>query len=388
MRCPRKLFYEKNFSRLRKQTFHICKANISPRSDFTCPNGKFHRIVAHATMLYIRVLHILVSVERDKFLTRREIVAKERIEDLLGKGGIGGSHRDKSTGFGVHRCLPHHLGLIFAKSLGALEGILLITEALDDLCLFEFIVSEIYFILAGYLKERRLCDKDLMLTQKRGKQTVEECQQKSSYLESVLIGIGTDDYLRPTEHTHIKLCNITLDLAVDLNAATDNAQQIGDDLALKDLIIAALHAVKSLSAYGDYRLVLGVSAELTRGKSRITLNYIKLTDSRILGTAIYEFFNSVCNVECTRKLLLNRNSCSLGVLTAALVNKHLICKYLGGGWVLYKVDLEILLEKIGHRVANKLVCDRLLGLVCVRRQGREAVRDVYKAVLNVNKGYL
>ena len=43
-----------------KRTFHICEANISPRSDFTCPNGQ----ISLGDLLYSRSpkLHLLLRI--------------------------------------------------------------------------------------------------------------------------------------------------------------------------------------------------------------------------------------------------------------------------------------------------------------------------------------
>ena len=171
-----------------------------------------------------------------------------------------------------------------------------------------------------------------MLAQKRGEQAVEEGQKQSSYLESVLVRIGTDDYLRPAKHIYIKRGDVSLDLAVYLDSAADNAKKIGNYLALEYLVVAALHTVERLSAHGDDRLVLGVSSELTGRERGISLNYIKLADRGVLRATVNELFNSVGDVERTRQLLLDRKSRVLGILAASLVDEHLICEYLGQRW--------------------------------------------------------
>ena len=114
------------------------------------------------------------------------------------------------------------------------------------------------------------------------------------------------------------------DLAVYLDSAADNAEQVGNDLALEYLVVAALHTVERLSANGDYSLKLGVSAKLTGGERRISLNYIKLSHARVFGAAVDELFDLVRNVKRARKLSLDADSGLLGALTASLVCKHLI----------------------------------------------------------------
>ena len=120
-----------------------------------------------------------------------------------------------------------------------------------------------------------------MLAQKRGEKAVEKRKEKRSYLETVLISIGTDDYLRPAQHIDIKCRNIGLDLAVYLDSATDNSQKVCDYLTLEYLVVAALHTVERFSADGDYCLIFGISSELTGSQSRVTLNYIELADSGV-----------------------------------------------------------------------------------------------------------
>ena len=108
-------------------------------------------------------------------------------------------------------------------------------------------------------------------------------------------------------------------------------------------------------------------------KSRISLNYIKLADRGVLGTAVYEFFNSVCNIKRTSELFLYRKSRAFGIFTAPLVDQYLICKNLCGGGIFYKVDLKICFKEIRHSLVDKFVGYSLFRLVSVRGSRRDAV---------------
>ena len=72
--------------------------------------------------------------------------------------------------------------------------------------------------------------------------------------------------------------NIIDGAIAEAKTAADNAQKVNDYIAGKYLLIAVLHTVKSLTSYGNNCLELSVSCKLTAGHSRISLNYIKLTD--------------------------------------------------------------------------------------------------------------
>ena len=109
---------------------------------------------------------------------------------------------------------------------------------------------------------------------------------------SVLIRIGTDDYLVPPQRIEIERDHF-LALGLYLNAAADNAKQIKDDLALEYLLVRAVLTVERLSAHRHYRLKLGVASELYRRERRITLNDVQLAAGNILRTAVDELLHPV-----------------------------------------------------------------------------------------------
>ena len=92
---------------------------------------------------------------------------------------------------------------------------------------------------------------------------MEDGQKQCSDLEAVHVGIGTQNDLAPVQFFRIELRNIGLYLLVKLDAASDNAEQVGNDVALEDLVVGALDAVKGLTSYGDYCLKFCRSAQFT-----------------------------------------------------------------------------------------------------------------------------
>ena len=143
----------------------------------------------------IDIFHILATVFGNELLTCGEVVAKQSVKHDLGGGGIGGGNRDETSCLGVHGGHPHHVGIVFAKTLGALQGVTLMSNLFENLCLFELVKSKEFLILGGDFEQGSLCDKHLMLCKKRGEQTVEEREEQRANLETVLVGIGTNNDL-------------------------------------------------------------------------------------------------------------------------------------------------------------------------------------------------
>ena len=258
-------------------------------------------------------------------------------------------------------------------------------QLFQDLRFFKFIVGKQNVVLGRDLKQWGLRDKHLALLQKSGEQTVKKSQEQGADLESVLIGIGTDDDLGPAKLRKIKSTDIALDLAVDLHAATDHAQKIGDDIAFENALIGRLHTVQRFAAHGDDRLKFGGAPQLAGGQSRIALHDIQLADGGILGTAVDEFFNAIGNINGSGQLLFEVQTCGFRVLAAALVHQHLVGKDLRLGGMLHEIDRQIFAHKFVQRVVNKGVRDGFLGLVFIGGGGGKAVDHQQQAVRHVLK---
>ena len=56
------------------------------------------------TLLNIRILHVTVTVFRDKTLSFRQIIAKQDFKHPKRFLGFGRRYRDQSAAFGLHRC--------------------------------------------------------------------------------------------------------------------------------------------------------------------------------------------------------------------------------------------------------------------------------------------
>lgn len=83
----------------------------------------------------------------NEFLPGREVVAEERVEHLRRRRGVGGGDTDEPSCGGVHGGFGHHLRLVFAETLGALQIVLLIAEGFQDLLLFLLVICEIGVLL-------------------------------------------------------------------------------------------------------------------------------------------------------------------------------------------------------------------------------------------------
>ena len=59
-----------------------------------------------------------MTVLSDIILSALEVVTEHKLENLLDLGRVGiGLNSDEPAGFGVHGGEPHHVGVIFAKTL-------------------------------------------------------------------------------------------------------------------------------------------------------------------------------------------------------------------------------------------------------------------------------
>ena len=99
-----------------------------------------------------------MGVFGDEALSVLDRVSEERFKHFCRFLGIGGADGDEAAGCGTHGGLPHHIGLVLAKSLGALEGVFLALELFEYLRLFKFVICEEYLLLVllaldRYLKE-------------------------------------------------------------------------------------------------------------------------------------------------------------------------------------------------------------------------------------------
>ena len=174
-------------------------------------------------------------------------------------------------------------------------------------------------------------------------------------------------------------------LAAQLDAAAHDLDEIHDDVRLEDTGIIGLEAVQDLAPDGHDGLIFAVAAGLDRAHSRVALHDIQLPAGGVLGAAVHELLHPVGEVDLGREGLFDALARLFGVLTALLVDQHLLADLLGLVGLFEEVDLQIVLEEVGHGLRDELVGDGLLGLVLVAGAGGEAGRDVDQTVLHILK---
>ena len=110
---------------------------------------------------------------------------------------------------------------------------LLIAYHFKDPLLFLLCIGKISLFLCVYLEERRLRDINISLLDKSRCEPIEHGKNKSSYLETVNVSIGTDNYLAPAEVVDIKVGKLLVSLGGNFNSAAEDFDKIGDYLTLE-----------------------------------------------------------------------------------------------------------------------------------------------------------
>ena len=319
-------------------------------------------------------------------LAALEVIAQEQVKHGGGALGVGGQHLDQAAAVGAHRRQPHHLGVVLAQTFRALDRVLFALNAAQDVGLFRFGVGEEGLILRVDLVQRRFCDIDIALIDEGRRQAVEHRQHEGADLVAVHIGIGTDDDLIEPQVVQIEAGQILIVAAAQLNAAAHDADQVGDDLRLEDAGVVGLQAVQDLAADRHDGLKFRVTALLDRAHSGIALHDIQLTAGGVLGAAVHELLHAVGEIHLRGHRLFDRDARLLGVLAALLIDEHLLAGLFGLIGMLNEVDLDLMLEELGHGLRHKLVRDGLFRLVLIAGAGREAGRDKHQTVLHIGKG--
>src|SRR5699024_4423197 len=119
-------------------------------------------------------------------------------------------NRNQSTRFRGHSRLPHHVRIIFTKTLRTLNLNLVISiskimKLIQNFILFIFIIRKVGFLCTVNLKQRSQSYEDSTLLQQRRTQSINERYYKATYLATVCIGICCDYNLSVIEFTNIKL---------------------------------------------------------------------------------------------------------------------------------------------------------------------------------------
>ena len=119
-----------------------------------------------------------------------QIVAQQEVKDLGGAFHILGHHPDETAGLGVHGGQPHHVRLVLAQALGAVDLVFLPLQFLDDVVLLLVGIGKPGLLTAVDLKKRRLRDIDIPLPDEGGRQAVQHGQHQGADLEALYSTAG------------------------------------------------------------------------------------------------------------------------------------------------------------------------------------------------------
>ena len=172
-----------------------------------------------------------------------QIVAEQQIERARRRLRLLGHDLDEAARFGVHRRQPHHLRVVFAETLRAVDLVALALKVLDNVVFLLVRVGKPRLFAAGDLKERRFGNVNIALADERGAETVDHRQNERADLVAVHVGIGAEDDLVPAEIAQVEGVQVLDELARHLDAAAEHLQKVGDDLAFENARVVGLQAV-------------------------------------------------------------------------------------------------------------------------------------------------
>ena len=102
------------------------------------------------------------------FFSALGVFTEEEVEDPRSGFRFGGHDADETAGVRVHGGHPHHLRVVLAETLGALEGGFLAVQLREDVRLFLFGVGKPGLAAGGDLVEGGLGDVDVALLNEGG----------------------------------------------------------------------------------------------------------------------------------------------------------------------------------------------------------------------------
>ena len=197
-------------------------------------------VVIDLLLLQVQLVQVFLAVLRDMALAARLVAAQQKVEHGLHLGDVFGLHLDQTTRLGVHGGEPHHVRVVLTKTLGAVDGALLVADLLKNAVLLELGVGKVGLFFAVDLVERRLGDIHVAFVDKRGHQAIEHGEHERTDVIAVDVGVRTDDDLVPVEVVQVKGAQVLDALVLDLHAAAQHAHEVHDDVGLKDARIVLL----------------------------------------------------------------------------------------------------------------------------------------------------
>ena len=132
---------------------------------------------------------------------------------------------------------------------------------------------------------------------------------------------------------------------------------------LENAAVIGFEAVQNFAAHRHDGLELRVPALLDGAHGGIALDDIQLPAGGVAGAAVHKLLHPVGQVHLGGDVLFDADAGFFSVLAALLVDQHLLAGFFGLVGVLDEIDLQLVLEKVGHSLGHKLVGDGLFGLV-------------------------
>src|SRR5215213_7301750 len=143
----------------------------------------------------IQILH-LSGVLLDKYLTRLDLVAHERREQLVRYRGRLDRDLKQGPVLRVHRGLPELDRVHLPEALEAADvGVAVGVQARQGLLQLALVVDVVVLAVVRHLEERRLGDVDVAGFDQLGHVPEQERQDESPNMASIHVGVGHDNYL-------------------------------------------------------------------------------------------------------------------------------------------------------------------------------------------------
>src|SRR5687768_12234048 len=236
----------------------------------------------------VKILH-LPGLGHDEALARRDLLAHEHREDLVGERGVLRIDAQERARLRVHGRLPELVSVHLAEALEPLHGQVLDVELLDD-PLALLLALRIARDLAGaHPVKRRLGDVQEAGVHYFGHMPIEERQQQRSDVGPIDVGVGHDDDPVVAQFRHVEAL---------ADASPERDDQWPHVLARKDLVETGLLDVQKLAAQWQDGLEAAVAALLGRAARRVALDDVQLAAGGVPFLAIGQLAGEGHAIEC------------------------------------------------------------------------------------------